>query len=173
MHVIVFWFTRLYLRPIQNLLFTQFPFDYLDFLKISVLEIMAIGKGMYLTPKSPTTIQLKQKISDSSRTKYAVQSLVLSSGGHTIAWQNQLDRLNMACTFASRFLKLPLSKCQFSNKLYMQRSVFTKVRLTLLCQNSSYFHPAYSPFLSVLFNKVFTIFLRCLYSTSSELTPTS
>lgn len=65
--------------------------------------------------------------SNDNRAMYAVQSLTLTSAGHTVAWQNQLDRLNMACTFASRLLKLPLSKVQFERRLYIQRRVFVKV----------------------------------------------
>lgn len=66
-------------------------------------------------------------LSNDNWVKHAVQSLSLTSGGHTVAWQNQLDRLNMACTLASCLLKLPLLKVQFSRRLYMQRRVFTKV----------------------------------------------
>ena len=78
---------------------------------------------------APLTILNTPYHSDDNRAKFAVQSLLLSSGGLEIPWQNQLDRLNMASTFASRFLKIPLSKLQFTQKLYLQRSVFTKVSL--------------------------------------------
>ncbi|KIN97635.1 hypothetical protein M404DRAFT_32108 [Pisolithus tinctorius Marx 270] len=63
---------------------------------------------------------------DSTRAAYAVQSLSLSSMGNTAAWRNQLDRLNLAATFASRVLKVPLPSVQFRHHLHMQRKVFTK-----------------------------------------------
>ncbi|KIO10507.1 hypothetical protein M404DRAFT_21437 [Pisolithus tinctorius Marx 270] len=47
--------------------------------------------------------------------------------GNTAAWRNQVERLNLAATFASRVLKIPLLSIQFRHHLHMQRKVFTKV----------------------------------------------
>ncbi|KIN94266.1 hypothetical protein M404DRAFT_35242 [Pisolithus tinctorius Marx 270] len=63
---------------------------------------------------------------DCVRAAYAVQSLSLCSAGNATAWRNQLDRLNLAASFASRVLKLPLPSIQFRSHLHMQRRVFTK-----------------------------------------------
>ncbi|KIO04758.1 hypothetical protein M404DRAFT_25871 [Pisolithus tinctorius Marx 270] len=63
---------------------------------------------------------------DVNKVSYAMQHLTLSSGGHSVAWQNQLDRLNLAANFASRTLKLPLRSVQFHHRLYLQRKVFFK-----------------------------------------------
>ncbi|KIN94431.1 hypothetical protein M404DRAFT_35057 [Pisolithus tinctorius Marx 270] len=64
--------------------------------------------------------------SDCARAAYAVQSLSISSMGNMAAWQNQVERLNLAATFASRILKIPLPSIQFQHHLHMQRKVFTK-----------------------------------------------
>ncbi|KIN97960.1 hypothetical protein M404DRAFT_31774 [Pisolithus tinctorius Marx 270] len=46
--------------------------------------------------------------------------------GNATAWRNQLDRLNLAASFVSQVLKLPLPSIQFRSHLHMQRRVFTK-----------------------------------------------
>ncbi|KIO05541.1 hypothetical protein M404DRAFT_25259 [Pisolithus tinctorius Marx 270] len=63
---------------------------------------------------------------DCMKATYAVQSLSLCSAGNTTAWRNQLERLNLMATFASRVLKVPLPSVQFRSHLHMQRKVFTK-----------------------------------------------
>ncbi|KIN95610.1 hypothetical protein M404DRAFT_34053 [Pisolithus tinctorius Marx 270] len=64
---------------------------------------------------------------DSSRAQYAVQTINLTGNDLDIAWKNQLDRLNLAATFASRALKIPLAQTQFRRQLYMQHKVFDKI----------------------------------------------
>ncbi|KIN94054.1 hypothetical protein M404DRAFT_35427 [Pisolithus tinctorius Marx 270] len=65
--------------------------------------------------------------SDCSKAAYAVQSLSIGSTGNTAAWRNQLECLNLAATFASCILKIPLPAIQFRGHVHMQRKVFTKV----------------------------------------------
>ncbi|KIO09237.1 hypothetical protein M404DRAFT_22415 [Pisolithus tinctorius Marx 270] len=64
---------------------------------------------------------------DCARAVYAVQSLSISSMGNMAVWRNQVEHLNLAATFASRILKIPLPSIQFQHHLHMQRKVFTKV----------------------------------------------
>ncbi|KAI6142814.1 hypothetical protein BKA82DRAFT_25679 [Pisolithus tinctorius] len=63
---------------------------------------------------------------DCAKAAYAVQSLSISGTRNTIAWRNQLECLNLAATFASHVLKIPLPAKQFRGHVHMQRKVFTK-----------------------------------------------
>ncbi|KAI6145137.1 hypothetical protein BKA82DRAFT_4424707 [Pisolithus tinctorius] len=57
----------------------------------------------------------------------ATEKLVLSCGGNAYdaAWKNQLDSLNLAGTFASKSLQMPLHRRYNSKRLFLQRRIFT------------------------------------------------
>ncbi|KIN97658.1 hypothetical protein M404DRAFT_32128 [Pisolithus tinctorius Marx 270] len=63
---------------------------------------------------------------DCARAACAVQSLTINSMGNTAAWRNQIECLNLAATFASCILKIPLPSVQFRHHLHLQRKVFSK-----------------------------------------------
>ncbi|KIN93904.1 hypothetical protein M404DRAFT_35598 [Pisolithus tinctorius Marx 270] len=67
---------------------------------------------------------------DCAKAACAVQSLSISGVGNAGAWRNQLERLNLAATFASHVLKIPLPAIQFRHHIHMQRKVFTKAHHT-------------------------------------------